>query len=422
MEDTLTRIILENNNIIRSRKIIRRDFHFPETENINILTGIRRAGKTFMLYQKSLEFDRENVLFIDFEDERLVQLNALDNYDIIIDSYRRLFPDKEPVLFFDEIQSLRNWHLYLKRLQSSGYRIYVTGSNANLLSREIATYLAGRSVETNVYPFSFKEYLDLKEKTFSPEDYYTSVPIILNSFDDFLVNGGFPEVIKAHEKDKTQVMRTIHELLLYKDLVAKYEKNDYLFQLIVSKLVKNVGKSFSVSRLADKIIPLYRTTKPTVTDYVNLLSMPFIVYPVYQFKRSFVHREMERKTYFQDNSFITRNTVETDKSRLLENCVFNHLIRNFDKVFYYKTSGNLEVDFLVKKDNQYHAIQVCYSLEAGETKQREIKALKKCAEELKLNEGFILTYNIEGKEAYDSFKINIIPVWKYLLSDVNNQL
>jgi len=416
MEDILIRILLENVKTIRSRNIIHRDFHLPVSDNINILTGIRRSGKTFMLFQKSLEYEPDNVLFIDFEDERLVQMNTLDSYDIIIDSYKRIHPDQKPVLFFDEIQSLKNWHLYLKRLQSAGYRIFVTGSNANLLSKEIATFLAGRSVETSIFPFSFSEYLELKEISYSKSDFFTAVPRILNSFDEYLIYGGFPEVIKAHERDKMHVMHTIHELLLYKDLVAKYHKNNYLFQLIVSKLVENIGKSFSITKLADRIIPVYKTSTPTVIDYVNLLSMPFIVYPVFQFKRSFVQREMERKVYFQDNSFITRNTVETDKSRLLENCVFNHLYRNFKEVFYYKTSGNLEVDFLVRDRNQYQAIQVCYALNPGETKQREINALKKCADELGLKKGLILTYNMEGHEELNNLEIEIIPVWKYLLS------
>jgi len=222
-------------------------------------------------------------------------------------------------------------------------------------------------------------------------------------------------VIKAPEKDKLHIMRTIHELLLYRDLVAKYDKNDYLFQLIVSKLVENIGKSFSVTKLAGRIMPVYKTSVPTVTDYVNLLSMPFVIYPVFQYKRSFVQREMERKVYFQDNSFITRNTVETDKSRLLENCVFNHLNRRFNEIYYYKTSGSLEVDFLVREGSGSQAIQVCYSLDHGETRQREVKALKKCALELGLRKGLILTYNTEGREKEGDLEIEIVPVWKYLL-------
>ena len=417
MEDILIRIFIENIQMIRAKKLIKRNIHIPETENINIISGIRRCGKTFRLYQKCRETDEESILFIDFEDERLIQLNQLNNYDVILDSYKRLFPDRKPILFFDEIQTLNNWHLYLKRLHSQGYKMFVTGSNANLLSKEIATYLTGRSIETHVYPFSFKEYLELKDQKFSGKDYYTSVPLILNTFDDYLRYGGFPEVIKAGDKDKRIVIRTIHELLLYKDLVAKYDKNDYLFQLIISKLVENVGKSFSISKLANKIIPVYKTSKPTITDYVHLLSMPFIVHNVFRYKKSFVQREMERKIYFQDNSFITQNMLEPDKSRLLENLIFNHFNRSCDEIYYYKTHNNLEVDFLVKYKDEFEAFQVSYSLNDYETRHREIRALQKCMEEMGLKNGMILTYNEQGVEQTNEYRIDIVPVWKYLLEN-----
>jgi predicted AAA+ superfamily ATPase len=418
MEEVLKRIFIENIRMIGDKDITERSIRIPETDHISILSGIRRCGKTFRLYQECRKYKQEDILFLDFEDERLIQINQLNNYDIILDSYRRLHPERKPVLFFDEIQTLNNWHLFLKRLYSKGYKIYVTGSNANLLSKEIATYLAGCSLETHVYPFSFREYLDLKDIKFSRDDFYGSVPVILNTFDDYMLYGGFPQVINAGTRDKKMVIRTIHEILLYKDLVSKYEKNDYLFQLIISKLVENVGKAFSISRLADKIIPIYKTSKPTVTDYVNLLSMPFIVHNLYQFKRSFVQREMERKIYFQDNSFITSNTIDTDKSRLLENLLFNHLNRLYEEIFYYKTKNNLEVDFLIKNQGNFMAIQVCYSLNDYETRNREIRALKKCSEELGLKHATILTYNEQGSEKINGLRIDIRPVWKYLLKEV----
>jgi uncharacterized protein len=417
MEDILKRIILENIELIRSKKIITRDYHIPAGQNIKILTGIRRCGKTFQLYQNSLTHDPDNVLFLDFEDERLIQLGTLENYDVILDSYRRIFTGRKPVLFFDEIQSLRNWHLYLKRLHAQDYEILVTGSNANLLSSDIATYLTGRAIETHIFPFSFKEFLELKGLSFSPGDFYTRVPEILNIFDDYLINGGFPEVIKAEPGDKRVMMRSIHELILYKDLVAKYEKNHYLFQLIISKLVENIGKAFSLTKLANKIIPVYKTSNPTVTDYVNLLSAPFVVKPVFMYRKSFVHREMERKVYFVDNSFISQNTVERDYARLLENCVFNYLNRYSDEVFYYTTANKLEVDFLCKRGNDFYAVQVSYSISDPSTRNRELKALRRCVREIGLNRGLVLTYNEEGKEIAEGINIDIMPVWKFLLNE-----
>jgi len=170
MEEILKRIILENQEIISNINLIPRNYSIPKTEHIKVLTGIRRCGKTYILYEYAKKLNPEHVLFLDFEDERLIGLNALKNYDCIIDAFKTLYPQMEPVLFFDEIQNLKNWHLYLKRLHVKGYKIYVTGSNAHLISREIATYLKGRSLETTIHPFSFSEFLRIKKIKISPKD------------------------------------------------------------------------------------------------------------------------------------------------------------------------------------------------------------------------------------------------------------
>jgi uncharacterized protein len=202
MENILKRIILENQALISDKKLISRNYSIPETDHITVITGIRRCGKTYILYEKAKTFETERILFLDFEDERLIGLNSLSNYDIIIDSYKTLFPNLKPVLFFDEIQNLENWHLYLKRLQVKGYKIYVTGSNAHLISREIATFLKGRSLETTIFPFSFTELIKLKNIELQQKDYIINQPKILNLFNEYLQYGGFPEVIKVDPDEK----------------------------------------------------------------------------------------------------------------------------------------------------------------------------------------------------------------------------
>ena len=276
MDDILKRIILENQEIISEKKLVSRNYSIPETSHIKVLTGIRRCGKTYTLYEIAKTFEPERILFLDFEDERLIALNGLENYDLIIDAYKTLYPQVEPVLFFDEIQNLANWHFYLKRLYVKGYKIYVTGSNAHLISREIATYLKGRSLETTIYPFSFPEFLKLKNIEFRQKDYLINQPQILNFFDDYLNFGGFPEVIKVAVDEKRAVAKNIYNLLFYKDLVAKYNKNDYLLKLVVSKIAENITKDFSVTSLANKIMAVYKTSVPTVTDYFNILPEPFL--------------------------------------------------------------------------------------------------------------------------------------------------
>jgi predicted AAA+ superfamily ATPase len=418
MEDVLKRIILENQEIISGKKLISRNYSIPETDHITVLTGIRRCGKTHVLYEKAKKFEPERILFLDFEDERLINLNSRSNYDIIIDSYKTLFPSLEPILFFDEIQNLENWHLYLKRLHVKGHKIYVTGSNAHLISREIATFLKGRSLETTIYPFSFPEFLKLKNIELQQKDYIINQPKIVNLFDEYLQYGGFPEVIKVEVDDKRTMAKNIYNLLFYKDLVTKFDKDDYLLKLVVNKIAENITKDFSVTSLANKIISVYKTSVPTVTDYFNILPEPFLTTKIYPYRSSFVQRETKRKTYLADNSFIFLNRVAPDKSRLFENLVFNFLQRKHSELFYYRTSNNLEVDFFIHEPESKKLIQACYSLENSDTREREIKSLLKAMDEQNMDVGFIYTNNNSEEITTNNKTIIIIPLWKEALKEM----
>ncbi len=415
MEHILQRIILENQEIISGKKLIARNYAIPDTDQITVLTGIRRCGKTHILYEKAKTFEPERILFLDFEDERLIGLNSLDNYDIIIDSYKTLFPNQEPVLFFDEIQNLKNWHLYLKRLHVKGYKTFVTGSNAHLISREIATFLKGRSLETTIYPFSFREFLKLKNIEIRQKDTIINQPKIINLFDEYLQYGGFPEVIKVDKDDKRTIAKNIYNLLFYKDLVAKFDKDDYLLKLVVGKIVENITKEFSVTSLANKIISVYKTSVPTINDYFNILPEPFLTSNIYPFRSSFIQRESKRKTYLADNSFIYLNRVAPDKSRLFENLVFNFLQRKYSELFYYRTSNNLEVDFFILSPESKILVQASYSLDDLDTKEREIKALIKAMDEQNVDISFIYTNNNSEEITINNRKIKVIPFWKEAL-------
>ena len=416
LKEIVGKIILENQSLIFNKKIIDRNYVLPKTEHITVLTGIRRAGKTYVLYKIAQNYPQEDILFLDFEDERLLSINNLDNYDLILDSYRQIYPNRKPILFFDEIQNLKNWHFYLKRLQVQGYKIYVTGSNAHLISSEIATYLKGRSLETQIFPFSFAEFLRLNQKDYSQKDFYLKVPEILNDFDNFLHYGGFPEVIKADTNDKRQVASNIYDLLFYKDLVARYDKNPYLLKLIVNKIAENVTKEFSVSSIYKSIQNIYTTSRPTVNDYFSVLSEPFLIDNLYAYRTSFVHRQSKRKTYLADNSFIYLNRIAIDKSRLFENAVFHFLLRKYGKVHYYKTENAKEVDFLIVEPKQ-HLIQVSVSLQNASTKEREINSLLTAMNELNLSKAEIYTYNENETLEIQGKTIEIKAFWKLCLTE-----
>jgi predicted AAA+ superfamily ATPase len=413
--DVLERIILENQAHIKNIELIQRDFEILDTEHITVLTGIRRSGKTHILYSIAQKYPHEDILFLDLEDERLLGLNTLSNYDIIIDSYHSIFPNKKPVLFFDEIQNLDNWHLYMKRLHVQGYKIYITGSNANLISREIATYLKGRSLETTIFPFSFEEFLLLKNIVFSKSEWVTKNAQLLFYFEEFMQFGGFPEVIKVLPEHKRTVAQNLYNLLFYKDVVNKYDKNDYLLKLIVNKIAENITKEYAISNLARKIIPMYQASIPTIIDYFNILPEPYLTSNIYQYRTSFVVRQSKRKTYLTDNSFIFLNRITTDKSRLFENMVFNFLQRKYKEIYYYKTNNSLEVDFYVNGFDRQILIQVSISIQDLETKEREIKSLTKAMEELNIAQGYIYTYNENEIVEVKAGTIQVIPFWKVSL-------
>ena len=416
MQNLLAKIILNNQDFIFNKKLIKRDYIIPNTEHITVLIGIRRCGKTHTLYSLAQQHKKEEVLFLDFEDERLLPINNLDNFDLIIDSYKKIYPDKLPILFFDEIQNLKNWHFYLKRLHVQGYKIHVTGSNANLISREIATFLTGRSLETIIYPFSFKEFLSLKEISFTAKDKITKIPQINNLFEEYLMFGGFPEVIKVESNEKRIVAQNIYNMLFYKDLIVKYDKDEYLIKLIANKICENITKEFSISSLANKIKPIYKTSATTVIEYFNLLPNPFLTVNIYQYRTSFIARQSKRKTYLADNSFIFLNRITTDKSRLFENLVFNYLQRENGDLFYYKTTNQKEVDFFIKTTNSKQLIQASINLGNQDTKKREIKALLKAMDEQNLNIGYIYTLNETEEINIKDKRIIVMPLWKVLLN------
>ena len=195
-------------------------------------------------------------------------------------------------------------------------------------------------------------------------------------------------------------------------MVAKFDKDDYLLKLVVSKITENITKEFSVTSLANKIISVYKTTVPTVTDYFNILPEPFLTTNIYPYRNSFVQRESKRKTYLADNSFIFLNRVSPDKSRLFENLAFNFLQRKPQDVYYYKSGNNNKVDFFINEPDTKMLIQACYDIGNDDTRKREVKSLLKAMEELKLSMGTIYSYNHSEEIKLKDKTIKIVPFWK----------
>lgn len=416
MIQSLQRILLEKQELISNRVLQRRNQSIPRTNQIRIFTGPRRCGKTCLMQLEARNYDLKRVLYLDFEDERLLELQSLGNHDIILDSYHSLFPDLVPVLFFDEVQALPNWHLFLKRLYEHYPTIFVTGSNANLLSRDISTYLTGRSISLNARPFSFLEFVNSRGEEADGTSLRANPGKWLNLFNEYRIWGGFPEVIFSESKHS--VLQGIFQLILFKDLAAKLNLSDYALRLIVGKLVENIGKPYSMNSVYNKIRQFHPCSRPTCNDYINALELPFLTRTIHLWRKSFVARESERKTYLIDNGFIKLHAVGDDFGKLLENCVFNELDRRYEKVHYYRTANRQEIDFLVLENDSALLFQVSETINDQDTYSREVNALSTAMKELGLNHAVMLTaYEEKTITLAEGLRIEVIPAWKWMLQN-----
>lgn len=413
MLSTLQRIILENHQLLRERELIARDLAIPQTRQIKVFSGPRRCGKTCLMQIEARKYGIENILYLDFEDERLLDLRSLNNYDLVLDAYHSLFPGSKPVICFDEIQALESWHLFVKRLYEKYPDIYLTGSNANLMSSDIATYLTGRALILKARPFSFSEFLHIKGWKPSQRDLVQKPAFWLGLFNEYRVWGGFPEVILS--ADKYPILQSIYQLILLKDLAVRHNYSEYALRLIMSKLSENIGKSFSLNSLYLKIKQHYPFSRTNFYDYVQSLEQPYLTQPIFLWRKSFVMRESERKTYFIDNGFIKLLTVTDDYGKLLENCVFLELSRRYDELYYYRTHSKQEVDFLVRDRAELQLIQVSETISNPETYSRETTALFNAMQELDINKSLLITAYEEQIIRRDDMSISVVPVWKWCL-------
>ncbi|HLC91150.1 MAG TPA: ATP-binding protein [Candidatus Nanoarchaeia archaeon] len=404
--------------------LIEREIPWKITSDILAIAGPRRVGKTYLIFQiikKLLQnHNREEILFIDFEDNRLVGLTDKNLDDLFI-AYRELTDKELKYIFFDEIQVVDHWSTFVRRLHNTQkYHIIISGSSSKLLSKEIATELRGRYHSIFVSPFSFSEFISFRGLEYSPKiDYSELRGKFLRIFQEYLVNGGYPEVIKEESiEEKKTKMRAYYETTFYKDLVERHKITNYdLLEQLMNYLLNNCSRRFSVTSF-EKILQMkgIKVSKKTISLYLKYLEEAFFIYSVEEFSYSAKNRMMRpRKIYLIDNAFVTFLSIQfsPDKGKLLENVVLGHLKRQSPEIFFYNEQK--ECDFVVKQDQKIIlAIQVCYEL-TEENKKRELKGLLEALDYFKLKEGLILTYDQENSFKVDNKMIKVMPVWKWLL-------
>ncbi len=398
-----------------------------EKNFINDIVGPRRAGKTYLMFLtiKNLtkRIDKEATIYINFENRKLLPLKERYFNDIIELIYKEnLFEKYETIyLFLDEVQRIRGWERYVRSIYDEfkdNIKIFVSGSSANLLSKDYSKLLTGRHITTLVTPLSFKEFLlfkgiEIKTQTEKEEAY------VKKYFKEYLQTGGFPDVVIGKEKEI--ILSQLFTDMVSRDVLSRIEirKEDvaeefsyYLASNISNLLSFNKMKKYFQSRGI-------KISVPTLTSYFWYLKNAFLFFDslIFSYK---VKDQMQypRKIYCIDNGIanIVGFKMSENLGQIYENTVATELLRRGFKLYYWKNKRNKEVDFVVKEGIKVkQLIQVCSDIDAIETKQRETKALIKAMEEFKLKEGLILTSDVEGEDFLGEKTIVYIPLWKWLL-------
>lgn len=415
-KNIIKQIILNQQDFIGRIKLQSRNVCFEENANY-VLVGIRRAGKSYMLYQHIQHLvanghSIEEMLFINFEDERISDIRKEDLY-LVLEAYRELFAF-QPIIFLDEIQNVEGWEHFARRLADEKYRVFITGSNAHMLSREISSTLGGRYLTKEIRPFSFSEYLEY-HNIHLPQHWELS-PIradVVRLFSDYFYYGGLSEVFDI--QDKKSWLQSLYQKILYSDIVMrKGVRNERSLRLLIRKLADSVMQPTAIKRLQDILQgDGTKITRDTIGSYLDYLHESYLTFGISSFTDSISQRESVKKRYFYDNGILNL-FLFLPETKLLENLVAIKLYNKYgDDLYYY--NKNVEVDFCVPNDGLL--IQASYRIIDEATRNREIGALQKLSKFIKPQRCIIVTYDQEEIIQSNDLdvQIEVIPAYKFML-------
>ena len=422
---------------MKKKEIIKsliKDFHYkalPEFSpraisiplNLNkiiSLIGARRSGKTYLLYQTigSLlkQTEKSSIIFINFEDERL-DITGIE-LDLILQGYRELYPGcrlESCYFFFDEIQNVPGWEKFIRRLfDTVSKHIYLTGSNAKMLSTEIATSLRGRSISYEVYPLSFSEYLSFKG---IPMDLYVSETkgAVYNALETYLVSGGFPELLAVKDNDvKNRILQEYFDVMLFRDLVERYSiKNLIALKFFLKRLFASATKQVSINRIYNDLKSAgIKIGKNSLYDFMRMAESIFLVHTIKKYSSKISIQEFgERKVFVIDNGLLSAVVFQfsADTGKAMEQTVFWELRRRKDAVYFMK--NGFECDFItVSASGSKEVIQVCYDISNPYTLKREVKGITAASRKLGLSRGTIITYDEQDTIKEKGVSIDMVPL------------
>ena len=414
--DILKEVIFDQHEIIKKTKIVPRDYDFDLNANY-VLIGLRRAGKSTLLYkivkdlvEKGIEWNQ--IIYINFEDERLAEFSLNDFNDLL--SVQAELTDKIGYFFLDEIQNIEGWEKFARRMADSKEHTFITGSNAKMLSQEIENRLGGRYLTKYITPYNFTEFLIAKQIDFSDKAIFGTKESgkIKREFSEYFYFGGFPEALNY--QNKREYVSSIYQKVLLGDIAARNGiRNPNGLQILMKKIAESVKDEISYSKLHNILKTIgVKISKDIVIDYIGYAKQSFLIFTIKNYFSKFVEKETTPKYYFNDNGLLNL-FLNKEEPRLLENLVAINLWNNYKGNVYYLKSQNLDVDFFIEETGT--AIQVAYSI-TNISDDRETKSLVEAAKTLKEAKEFvIITYEEEKELNMDGVKIQVIPVWKWLL-------
>ena len=408
-------LIVEYQQFVKGITLIERDIHLSAQLNY-VFVGLRRAGKSYLMYQQIQNLLKEGhkveeILYFNFEDDRLVNL-TVEDLDLIKVCYEELYAYR-PIFFLDEIQIVQHWERFARRLADQKYRVYVTGSNAKMLSSEIATTFGGRFIVQNVYPFSFRECLKANNIMVEPTWYFKNLAEIVRSFSEYFYYGGLPELELVEGAEKRQWLSNLFNKIFFGDLITRYSiRNDLAMKVLIRKLAESVKQPSSFSRLSNIVSSAgAKTTTDTIIDYLEFLQATWLIFSLENYASKLAEKVSNRKYYFIDNGLLNLFLIDPVTS-LLENLVAITLRKKYeDELYFYHQ--NIEVDFYIPAEKL--AVQVSYSLKEETTRKREITALLKMAAVMEVEKLLVITNDEEEVITENGKEINVIPIWKWLL-------
>ena len=421
-KDLLKQILLDNRREIERYNIVHRDI-VAEGFNCYVFVGVRRAGKSYVLYEKMQQLLREGhgweeMLYLSFEDERLEGF-ASEDFNAILECHIEMTGNDNPMLFFDEIHNIDGWEKFARRMADSKKTVWITGSNAKMLSKEIMTTLGGRYIPIEVYPFSFREYLRSRGIPYDEPTLMstTGKSLFMREYAEYINWGGLPESVNLNVK--RSYLSSVYQKIYLGDICARNNiSNPNLLRLMIKKMAESVKQPLSYSRVT-KILSSVggKITIPTTSSYIEYCEDAWLLLRLHNINAAFAERETNSKYYFIDNGLLSLLLTDPTTT-LLENIVAVSLFRKYgnsndgERVFFYKQ--NVEVDFYIPDDEL--AIQVSYSIEESDmTEKREVEALKKLPKALSCKRRLIITYD-EEKTIEDEYGvIEVIPCWKWLI-------